>query len=163
MMTRCKPTISRKEILGAGRRRMGTSCFQHDQHELECVTKSLKSILSYPMGMREGCERDSYARGRENSFLVEDERRETISSGESRPRFIISCGSPDRSCMGDPTYELVRPQHCVFDRGSTWKQKVYELEKCMDDLLQLIRLCPLRDTEHSMSMKRHITEQNTTK
>ena len=33
----------------------------------------------------------------ENRFLVEDERRETISSGESnaaRPRFITSCGSP---------------------------------------------------------------------
>ena len=36
-------------------------------------------------------------RGRKNRFLVEDERRETISSGESnaaRPRFITSCGSP---------------------------------------------------------------------
>ena len=51
----------------------------------------------WPWWMREGCERDSYARGRENRFLVEDERRETISSGESnaaRPRFITSCGSP---------------------------------------------------------------------
>ena len=65
---------------------------------------------------------------------------------------------PDRSCMGDPTYELDRPQHYVFDRGSTRKQKVYELGKCIDDLLQLIRLCPLRDTEHSMSMKGHTTE-----
>ena len=61
---------------------------------------------------------------------------------------------PDRSCTGDPTYEFDRPQYYVFDRGSTWKQKVYELEKCMDDLLQLVRLCPLRDTEHSMSMNR---------
>ena len=68
----------------------------------------------------------------------------------------------DRSCMGDPTYELDRPQHNVFDRGLTWNQKVYELVKCMDDLLQLIRLCPLRDTEHSMSMKGHTTEQNVT-
>ena len=41
-------------------------------------------------------------------------------------------------------------------------RKVHELGKCMDDLLQLIRLCPLRDTEHSMSMKRHTTEQNMT-
>ena len=32
----------------------------------------------------------------------------------------------------------------------------------MDDLFQLIRLCPLRDTEHSMSMKGHTTEQNMT-
>ena len=32
----------------------------------------------------------------------------------------------------------------------------------MDDLLQLIRLCPLRDTKHSMSMKGHTTEQKTT-
>ena len=32
----------------------------------------------------------------------------------------------------------------------------------MDDLLQLIRLCPLQDTEHSMSMKRHTTEQSMT-
>ena len=68
---------------------------------------------------------------------------------------------PDRSCMGDPTYELDRPQHSVFDQSSTWKQKVYELGKCMDDL-QLIRLCPLRDTEHSMSMKGQATEQNMT-
>ena len=69
---------------------------------------------------------------------------------------------PDRSCMGDPTCDLDRPQHYVFDRGSTWKQKVCELVKCMDDLLQLIRLCPLRDTEHSMSMNGHTTEQNVT-
>ena len=27
---------------------------------------------------------------------------------------------PNRSCMGDPTYELDRPQHYVFDRGSIW-------------------------------------------
>ena len=32
----------------------------------------------------------------------------------------------------------------------------------MDDLLQLIRLCPLRDTEHSMSMKGYTSEQNVT-
>ena len=32
----------------------------------------------------------------------------------------------------------------------------------MDDLLQLIRLCPLRDTEHSMSMEGHTSEQNVT-
>ena len=43
---------------------------------------------------------------------------------------------------------------------TTLKQKVYELGKCMDDLLQLIRLCPLPDTEHPMSMKRHTTEQD---
>ena len=44
---------------------------------------------------------DEYAKavnatGRENRFLVEDERRGTISSGESnaaRPRFNTSCGS----------------------------------------------------------------------
>ena len=30
----------------------------------------------------------------------------------------------------------------------------------MDDLFQLIRLCPLRDTEHSMSMKGYTSEQN---
>ena len=59
-------------------------------------------------------------------------------------------------------YQEDRPQHCVFGRGSTWKQKVYQLVKCMDDLLQLIRLCPLRDTEHSMSMKGHTSEQNMT-
>ena len=67
---------------------------------------------------------------------------------------------PDRSSMGDPTDELDRLQYCVFDRGSTRKQKVYQLEKCMDDLLQLIRLCPLRDTEHFMSMKGYTSEQN---
>ena len=61
--------------------------------------------------------------------------------------------------MGDP-YELDRPRYYVFDRDSTWKQKVYKLGKCMDDLLQLIRLCPLRDTEHSMSMKGYTSEQN---
>ena len=32
----------------------------------------------------------------------------------------------------------------------------------MDDLLQLICPCLLWDTEHSMSMKGHITEQNMT-
>ena len=32
----------------------------------------------------------------------------------------------------------------------------------MDHFLQLIRSCPLRDTEHSMSMKMHTTEQNMT-
>ena len=55
---------------------------------------------------------------------------------------------PDRGCMGDPTYELDRPQYHVFDRGSIKKQKVNELGKCMDDLLQLIRPCPLRNTKH---------------
>ena len=40
------------------------------------------------------------------------------------------------------------------------KQKVYELVKYMDDLLQLIPSCPLRDTEHSMSMKGYTSEQN---
>ena len=69
---------------------------------------------------------------------------------------------PDRSCMGDPTYDLDRPQYYVFDRGSTWKPKVYQLGKCMDDLLQLIRLCPFRNTEHSMSMKGNTSEQNMT-
>ena len=59
-------------------------------------------------------------------------------------------------------YQEDRLQYYVFDRGSTWKQKVYQLEKCMDDLLQLIRLCPLRDTAHSMSMKGQTTEQNMT-
>ena len=59
-------------------------------------------------------------------------------------------------------YQEDRPQYYVFDRGSTWKQKVYQLGKCMYDLLQLIRLCPLRDTEHSMSMKGHTFEQNMT-
>ena len=55
-----------------------------------------------------------------------------------------------------------RPQYYVFDRGSTEKQRVYQLGKCMDDLLQLIRLCPSRDTEHSMSMKGYTSEQNMT-
>ena len=68
--------------------------------------------------------------------------------------------APVRSCMGDPTYELDRPQYYVFGRGSTWKQKVYQLGKCADDLLQLIRLCPVRDTEHSMSMKGYTSGQN---
>ena len=66
----------------------------------------------------------------------------------------------DGSCMGDPTYELDRPQYYVFDRGSTWKQKACALLKQMDHLPQLIRSRPLRDTEHSMSMKRHTTEHN---
>ena len=51
----------------------------------------------WPWWIREGCERDSFARGRKNKLLFEDERRETISSGESnpaRPRFVISCWSP---------------------------------------------------------------------
>ena len=64
--------------------------------------------------------------------------------------------------MGDPTYELDRPQYHVFDRGSTWKQKACALVKQMDHLLRLIRSCPFQDTEHSMPMKMHITEQNMT-
>ena len=67
-----------------------------------------------------------------------------------------------RSCVGDPTSELDRSQYCVFDRGSTWKQKACALVKQMDHLVQLIRSCPLRDIEHSMSMKMHTTEQNMT-
>ena len=59
-------------------------------------------------------------------------------------------------------YQEDRPQYYVFDRGSTWEQKVYQFGKCMDDLLQLIRLCPLRDAEHSMSMKGYTSEQNMT-
>ena len=59
-------------------------------------------------------------------------------------------------------YQEDRPQHSAFDRASTGEQKVYQLVKCMDDLLQLIRLCPLRDTEHSMSMKGYTSEQNMT-
>ena len=51
---------------------------------------------------------------------------------------------PDRSCTGDPTYELDRPQYCVFNRGSTWKQKACALEKNMVHLLQLKRSYPLR-------------------
>ena len=39
---------------------------------------------------------------------------------------------------------------------------MYQLVKCMDDFLQLIRLGPLRDTEHSMSMKGHTSEQSMT-
>ena len=47
---------------------------------------------------------------------------------------------PDRSCMGGPTYELDRPQYCVFDRDSTRKQNGCALVKHMDHLLQLPRL-----------------------
>ena len=104
--------------------------------------------------MREGCERDGYARDRENRFLFEEERPETISSGD--PLVTLSV----RSCLGDPSYQLDGRQYYVFDRGSTWKEKVYQLGKCMNDLLQLIRLLPLRDTEHSMSMKGYTSEQN---
>ena len=50
---------------------------------------------------------------------------------------------PDRSCMGDPTFELDRPQYDVFDRGSTWKQKACALVKQMDHLLQLILFMPV--------------------
>ena len=61
---------------------------------------------------------------------------------------------PDRSCMGDPTYELDRPMSSTEARLGSRKH--------MDHLLQLIRSCPLRDTECSMSMKKHTTEQNMT-
>ena len=101
------------------------------------------------------------------SLKTKDEKRSRVanrtppdpSSTLPADPFVIL---PDRSCMGDRTFELDRPQYCVFDRGSTWKHKVYELGKCVDDLLQLIRSCPLRDTEPSLSMKRHTTEQNMT-
>ena len=42
-------------------------------------------------------------------------------------------------------YQEDRPQYYVFDRGSTWKPKVYQLRKCMDDFLQLIRLLPVAE------------------
>ena len=99
------------------------------------------------------------------SFKTKDEKRSRVanptppdpeSSLPADPLVTL----PDRSCVGDPTYEFDRPQFYVFDRGSTWKQIVYQLGKCMDDLLQLIRLCPLRDTEHSMSLKGYTSEQN---
>ena len=57
-------------------------------------------------------------------------------------------------------YQEDRPQYYVFDRGSTWKQKVYQLGECMGDLLQLFVRARCGDTEHSMSMKGYISEQN---
>ena len=117
---------------------------------------------------------DEYAKavnatGRENRFSLKtkDEERSRVANptppdpGSTLPADPLVT-PPDRSCMGDPTYELDRPQYYVFDRGSTWKQKACALVKQMDHVLQLIRSCPLRDTEHSMSMKRHTTEQNMT-
>ena len=62
--------------------------------------------------------------------------------------------------MGHPLFELDRPQYCVFDRGSTWKQKACVLVNKMNHVPQLIRSCPLPDTEHPTSMKRHTGEQN---
>ena len=67
---------------------------------------------------------------------------------------------PDRSCTGDPRYELDRPHYFVFDRFSTRKQIACALVKYMDDLLQLIFSCTLRDTEHSMSLKSHCQEHD---
>ena len=97
------------------------------------------------------------------SLRTKDDKRSRVANptppdpGSSFPADLLVT-LPDRSCVGDP-YESDRPQYCVFDRGSTWKQKVYQLVKFMDDLLQLIRLCQLRDTEHSMSMKGYTSVQ----
>ena len=100
---------------------------------------------------RKLCER------RENRFLVEgrktkDEKRFRVANPTppdpgSTPLADPLVTPPDRSCMDDPTYELDRHQYHVFDRGSTWKQKACALVKRMDHLPQLIRSCPLRDTE----------------
>ena len=97
------------------------------------------------------------------SLKTKDEKRSRVGNppppdpGSSLPADPLVT-LPDRSCTGDPTYELDRPRYYVFDRGSTWKQKACALVKQMDHLLQLICSCPLRDT----AMKRHTTEQNMT-
>ena len=187
-MTGCKPTLSRKEILGAGRRRMenGLQTARSTRAGVSEVAKKFQ-VISNGNANIEGpqvnfqnqiSDPDEYAkatnvtamREAENtdfSLKTKDEKRSRVanptppdpdSSLPTDPLVTL----PDRSCMGDPTYELDRPQYYVFDRGSTWRQRVYQLEKCMDDLLQLIRLCPLRDTEHSMSMKGYTSEQNIT-
>ena len=78
------------------------------------------------------------------SLKTKDEKRSRVANptppdpGSSLPADHLLT-LPDRSCMGDPTYELDRPQYYVFDRASTWKQKACALEKQMDHLLQLIR------------------------
>ena len=85
---------------------------------------------------------------------------------EKQLRKVLSMVAQDNDAKhGDvnsrqEAYQEDRPQCYVFDRGSTWKQKVYQLGKSMDGLLRLIRPCPLRDTEHSMSMKGYTSEQN---
>ena len=99
------------------------------------------------------------------SLKTKDEKRSRVANPTSPdPSSALPADHlvtlPHRIYTGDPTYELDRPQYYVFDRGSTWEQKACALVKQMDHLLQLIRSCPLRDTEHSM--KRHITEQNMT-
>ena len=66
------------------------------------------------------------------------------------------------SRKGRATEGWSRQKRVQLSEGSTWKQKVYQLVKCMGDTLQLIRPCPLRDNEHSMSTKGHTTEQNMT-
>ena len=110
---------------------------------------------------------DEYAKAVNATAMREaekDEKRSGVANptppdpGSTLPADLLVT-PPDRSCMGDPTYELDRPQ---YYRGSTWKQKACALVKQMDHLVQLIRSCPLRDTEHSMSMKRHTTGQNMT-
>ena len=50
-------------------------------------------------------------------------------------------------------------QEAAYQKG---QYCLRQLGECMDDLLQLIRPCPLQDTKHSMSMKGHTSEQNMT-
>ena len=182
MMTRYMPTLSRKEILGASengnelRTARPTRAGVSDEvaQEFQVISNGNVNTDGPQVNLQnEISDPDEYAKAanvtamREAekavfSLKTKEEKRSRVANptppdpGSSLP------ADPDRSCTGDPTNELDRPQYDVFDRGSTWKQKVYELEKCTDDLRQLIRSRPLRDTEHSMSMKRHTTEQNTT-
>ena len=139
-----------KEILGAGSRRMGTSCKQHDQHELDGagdeVAQEFQVIfngnanidgpqvnLQNEISDPDECAKDANVTALREaektgfSLKTKDEKRSRVADP-----FVTL---PVRSCMSGPTYKLDRPQYYVFDRGSTWKQKVYELGKCMDDLL----------------------------
>ena len=173
-------TVSRKEILGAGRWRMGASCKQarstragvsdevaqefqvipNGNANIECPQVNFQNEISDPDEFAKAANVTALREAEKTDFSLKtrDEKRSRVANPtppDPGSSFLadLLVTLPDRSCVGDP-YELDRPQYYVFDRGSTLKQKVYQLEKCMDEFLQLIRLCPLRDTEHSMSIER---------
>ena len=111
------------------------------------------------------------------SLKTKDEKRSRVANPTPPdPEFINSCGSPRDSICTEAVWVI---QHTSWTDLNTMsstearlgKQKACTLVKHMDHLLQLIRSCPLRDTEHSMkkrdtehsmSMQRHTTVQNMT-
>ena len=132
-------TLSRKEILGAGRWRMGTSFKQarstragvgdevaqefqvipNGNANIECPQVNFQNEISDP---------DEFAKAANVTALREAEKTDFSLKTKDDKRSRVAnptppdpgSSLPDRSCVGDP-HELDRRQYYVFDRGSTGK------------------------------------------